>query len=334
MKAIEVDRLTKKFRQVGTYRDLALYALRRATHTAVDEISLSIADGELFGLLGENGAGKTTLIRMLSTTLLPTAGTALVGGHDVEREPQNVRRLIGLVNGDERSFYWRLTGRQNLDFFAALYHVSPDQAKSRIAKIVDTLGVAKYLDHRFDTYSTGTRQKFAIARGLLNEPRILFLDEPTRALDPIAADDLRRYIVDEVVGRNGCTVLLATHSLAEAEAICDRVAIVRHGKLVSLGTVQELRAQTGLAPVVDLEVATGNGDVNGTISSLPGLNDVTITPNGETTRIVARLGPDGEAMNRLMQAILASGVRIETCVTRHATLEDVYRWAHAPETSS
>ena len=230
MIAIETEELTKRFRKLRGYRDLVRYPWRRPTDIAVDGVSLSVGEGELFGLLGENGAGKTTLIRMLSTTLLPTSGHARVAGYDIVHDAPAVRRSIGLVSGDERSFYWRLTGRQNLEYFAALYHVAPRAVTRRIDDLLMTLGVAAYADRRFSTYSTGIKQRFAIARGLLTEARILFLDEPTRALDPIAADELRHYVADQIVGRLGFTALVATHSLAEAEAICPRVAIIRHGR--------------------------------------------------------------------------------------------------------
>jgi ABC-2 type transport system ATP-binding protein len=327
--AIETEHLTKRFRQLRGYRDLALYPWRQSTRVAVDDIDLEIEQGELFGLLGENGAGKTTLIRMLSTTLIPTSGRALVAGCDVEREPHRVRNLIGLVGGDERTFYWRLTGRQNLEFFAALYHLPGRQAAQRIRELLDTLGVTDHADSRFNTYSTGTRQKFAIARGLLTEPRILFLDEPTRALDPIAADEVRRYIVDQIVGRLGATVLMATHTLSEAETICDRVGIVRHGRLFAAGTMAELTARMALTKRFEAVVAGAPEGLSEAIRAVPELRDVTVRPAGDQTHVDVQLGPRPDGLNEVLRAILGTGARIEASSTRQPTLDDIYRAAHA-----
>lgn len=328
---IETDRLTKRFRELRGYRDLALYPWRRPTHTAVDAVDLHIKEGELFGLLGENGAGKTTLIRMLSTTLLPSSGRAMVGGHDVVHDPQAVRATIGLVSGDERSFYWRLTGRQNLEYFAALYHVPRWDTSRRIEELLRTLDVASYADVRFSTYSTGIRQKFAIARGLLTEPRILFLDEPTRALDPIAADEVRRYVADHIVNQLGYTALIATHTLTEAEAICHRVAIIRHGRVVASGSMDELSARMRLSEVFELELTGPVGELKHLIGAIPGVSDVMLSQDREMWRIEARIeGHDG-TLNRLLQAVLDAGARVESSTTRRPTLDDIYRAAHADE---
>ena len=328
MSAIETDRLTKRFRQLRGYRDVARYARQTPTRLAVDEISLEVADGELFGLLGENGAGKTSLIRMLSTTLVPTSGSARVGGFDVDREAHEVRGIIGLVGGDERSFYWRLTGQQNLEYFATLYHVPRRVALDRITRLLSTLGVTEYADLRFDSYSTGTKQKFAIARGLLTEPRILFLDEPTRALDPIAADEVRRYVVDHVVGELGTTVLIATHTLAEAESICDRIGILRHGRLFAAGTMAELTTSMSLSKVFEVVALGDRSRLEEAVAGIE-VGDLSVTADGE--RSVIRLRPDRrpDAINEVLGAVLASGAIVESSTTRRPTLDDVYRAVHA-----
>jgi ABC-2 type transport system ATP-binding protein len=329
LSAIETERLTKRFRQLRGYRDLLMYSRRKESRLAVDDVTLQISGGELFGLLGENGAGKTSLIRMLSTTLIPTSGTARIDGHDVVRDPHEIRKVIGLVSGDERTFYWRLSGQQNLEFFASLYHVPRRIALERIRRLLETLGVTEHADDRFDSYSTGTRQKFAIARGLLTEPRILFLDEPTRALDPIAADEVRRYVVDHVVGQLGTTVLIATHTLAEAEAICDRIGILRHGKLFAAGTMEELTTRMALAKVFEI-VAVGNREgLEEAVRRAPGLSDVSVVPDGERTIVRLHLGRGDHATNELLRAVLASGAIIEGSTTRLPNLDDIYRAAHA-----
>jgi ABC-2 type transport system ATP-binding protein len=329
LNAIETDRLTKRFRRVRGYRDLVLYPWQRSTDVAVQDVSLEVRQGELFGLLGENGAGKTTLIRMLSTTLLPTSGRAQVGGHDVVREPHAVRRIIGLVSGDERSFYWRLTGRQNLEYFAALYHLPRRAAPVRIAELLRTMAIESYADRRFDSFSTGIRQKFAIARGMLTEPRVLFLDEPTRALDPIAADDLRRHVADHIVRELGYTVLLATHTLTEAEAICNRLAIIRGGRVVETGTMDDLRERMGLSTEIELALSGTTDRLEEAICAVAGVVGVTIEADGARTRVGVRIRDVVGAMNGVIRATLESGAVIEEVTTRHPTLDDVYRAAHA-----
>src|SRR5215217_6096211 len=239
--AIEAQALTKRFRKLQTYRDLVFYPWRQADHLAVDRVSLHIERGELFGLLGQNGAGKTTLIKMLCTALLPSSGSASLMGYDVVKQARQVRERIGLVNGEERSFYWRLTGRQNLEFFAALYHVPGPLARRRIDDLLRRVGLADDADRPFRTYSSGMRQKLGIARGLLSSPQVLFMDEPTRSLDPISAQAMRRLVAEYIIGELGSTVILATHSMAEAEELCDRVALIRTGRIVAHGSVDQLR---------------------------------------------------------------------------------------------
>ena len=329
MNAIETDHLTKRFRRVSGYRDLLRYRRQPAPDAAVDGVDLSVRRGELFGLLGENGAGKTTLIRMLTTTLLPTSGRALVGGHDVVDEPHRVRQLIGLVSGDERSFYWRLTGRQNLWYFATLYHVPRSLIDRRIDELLDTLGVGEYADQRFDSYSTGTRQKFGIARGMLTDPQILFLDEPTRALDPIAADELRTYITNHIVRERGYTVFLATHALSEAEAICDRIAIMRRGAMIEVGTMGELGARMGLASFVELLVDGPTEHLQAALCDLPGVEGVNLTSATAGAHISVRLDRARGSLSAVLQLLLGRGLRIDGCTTREPTLEDVYRAVHA-----
>jgi ABC-2 type transport system ATP-binding protein len=237
--------------------------------------------------------------------------------------------MIGLVSGDERTFYWRLTGRQNLEFFASLYHVPARSAKARISELLETLGVADYADNRFNTYSTGIRQKFAIARGLLTEPRVLFLDEPTRALDPIAADEVRRYIVDHIVGQLGATVLVATHTLTEAEALCDRVAIIRHGKLVAAGSMDELTASMALATTFELVVAGADDRLRPALSAVPDVQTVHTAAEGDRLRVSVAMRSRMADLNGVLQVVLDAGARVESCATRPPTLDDVYRAAHA-----
>ena len=327
MNAIETDRLTKRFRRLGGYRDLLFYRLRPEEHLAVDELTFHVAQGELFGLLGENGAGKTTVIRMLATSLLPSSGTATVGGHDVVRESQRVRELVGLANGEERSFYWRLTGRQNLEFFAALYHLAPAFARGRIETLLDVFGIREEADGPFYSYSTGTRHKFSIARGLLTEPQVLFLDEPTRSLDPLAAAEVRRLLVDHVVGELGHTVLLATHSLSEAEAICDRIGIIRAGRLVADGTIAELRQRMTLPTTVDIRITGDANDVVMQLERAPGIHAAASTVDGSVSRLTLQIERDPTILNRILRLVVESGATVETFEVREPALQEIYERA-------
>lgn len=230
--AIETSGLTKEFIR------------RKRTTLAVNDVNLRVKEGELFGLVGPNGAGKTTLIKMLCCLILPTRGTARVAGFDILENEDGVKASIGLVSGDERSFYWRLTGRQNLHFFASLYNLSSHQTKAKIKELLDFLEIEEP-DIKFQEYSTGIKQRLAIARSLLNNPRVIFMDEPTKSLDPLAAQNLRRFIKEKLVGEQKKTVFFTTHNLEEANELAVRLALMDKGEIKALGTVSELCQRAG-----------------------------------------------------------------------------------------
>jgi len=208
---------------------------------AVDRINFSIERSELFGLLGPNGAGKTTTVKMLATLLEPTSGTAVVEGFDVVREPRRVQEILNMVAGGERMLYFRLTGSENLRYFSDLYGVPRTIAKKRINEILQMVGLAGRGEDYVEQYSKGMRQRLQIARGLINDPLVLLLDEPTIGLDPHIARDLRVFIREELVRKGGRTVLLTTHYMYEAEELCDRVAIIDRGRIVALDTPESLK---------------------------------------------------------------------------------------------
>ncbi len=241
---IETIDLAKEFRQNKSF--FSLRSPKNKVIRAVDEVNLQVRRGELFGLVGPNRAVKTTLLKLLSTLILPTSGKASVNGYDILREEEKVRASIGLVTEGERSFYWRLTGRQNLRFFASLYNLSSLEAKKKIDELLELLEIEEQADIQFQQYSTGIKQRMAVARCLLNDPAVLFMDEPTKSLDPGAAHKLRRFIKDELVGRKEKTVLFVTHQMVEAEEICNRVAIMDDGKIKACGSLDELRKIAGL----------------------------------------------------------------------------------------
>ena len=222
--AVETKKLTKFFGRSATL--------------ALDEVDLEVPAGEVFALLGPNGAGKTTLIKILCSLILPDGGEASVYGLDVVKNPAEVRSLLSLVVGEERSFYWRLTGRQNLEFFAALYNLPRKTARQRIEEAAFTLGLED-LEKRYQEYSTGMKQRLALARSLLHDAKLIFMDEPTRSLDPNAAAKLR-----ELMRKR--TVFFTTHQIQEAQSLADRIAILDKGKIKACGTLKELQCQFGL----------------------------------------------------------------------------------------
>jgi ABC-2 type transport system ATP-binding protein len=218
----------------------------------VDHIDLEIRSGEIFGILGPNGAGKTTTMRMLATLLEPTSGEARVLGFDVRTQSRRIRAQIGAMLGGERSLYWKLTARENLEFFGALYHLHPRLLRDRIDRLLRSVELSDRADDYVERFSTGMRQRLLLARALLPDPALLLLDEPTVGLDPQAAHDVRDRVRE--LRRDGRTVLLTTHYMEEADQLCDRVAIIDHGRTIALDSPQELKRAVDSDEVVRLEM--------------------------------------------------------------------------------
>lgn len=221
-KIIEVKDLTKKFKNF----------------IAVDKISFDIKKGEIFGFLGPNGAGKSTVIRMLTTLLRPTSGSAMIAGLDIDKEQDEVRKHIGLV-AEKIILYDHLTARENLEFFGQLYGLDKKTVQEKTSKWIEKLKMTDWLDIQVGTFSTGMKQRINIVRALLTQPDILFLDEPTLGLDPQTTHLIRQFIQE--LNNHGVTVLLTTHDMIEAGALCHRVAIIDHGKIVAFDTVENLK---------------------------------------------------------------------------------------------
>jgi ABC-2 type transport system ATP-binding protein len=258
--AIEALGLVKEFERGRrtTWQRLRREPDRRERFRAVDGIDLRIERGEIFGVLGPNGAGKTTTMKMLATLLEPTSGTARVLGYDVVRDAREVRRRMGAVLSDGRSLYWKLTARENLEYFAALYHVPPAEQKPRIQAALQAVKLDDRSDDYVERYSTGMRQRLVLARALLPDPELLLLDEPTVGLDPQSSRDLRDRVRE--LQAQGRTVLLTTHYMEEADQLCDRIAIVDHGHVVALDTPTGLKRTIAATEVVHLEIAAGATD--------------------------------------------------------------------------
>lgn len=327
--AIETVGLTKRFAGVRGLRDVILGRPGQPDRVAVGDVDLQIGRGEVFGLLGQNGAGKSTLVRMLTTLLLPTSGSARVDGLDIERDARAIRSRVGLISGDERSFYWRLTGRQNLEFFGALRHLDPIATADGIERLAGRLGMAEHLDRPFGRLSSGQRQALAIIRGLLDQPSILFMDEPTRSLDPISAVRLRQFVADVVVGELERTVVIATHSMPEAEALCDRVAFIQDGRIVAAGSVTELRRAIGYGTRCELRLGPIPDGLLGRLASVPMAVALTSegVPDGAQDRaaVVIRVQLGGsQVLDRLLKIIVEAGVAVIACETGELSLEEIY----------
>ena len=323
--AIQLTNLTKRFHRTAGFADLLPeFVKKRQWVTAVNDASLEIKDGEFFGLLGPNGAGKTTLIKMLSTLIIPTSGTATVYGYDVVKDEQKVKKTIGLISSEERSFYWRLTARENLEFYASLYHMKASYVRERIHELLALVGLTSEADRRFQTYSTGMRQRLAIARGLLNDPKILFVDEPTKALDPVSAKTVREFLRHKLAAA-GRTIILATHQLTEAQELCDRVAILNHGQIVASGTVPELRTIFQKQDKCQLLVNNLPDEAVDKISSLPGVSWCgSPSRNNGSIKIELFLSDRKIALPALMKHIVYAGGEVRDFNVTEAPLEEIF----------
>ena len=292
---------------------------------AVRGVSFAIESGELFGLLGPNGAGKTTTIKMLITLLLPTAGSANILGLDVVRDAREVRRHIGYVFGGDRGLYERLSAQDNLRYFAELYAVPARDQRARIGELLELVGLTGREKERVEGFSRGMRQRLHIARGLLHDPALLFLDEPSIGIDPVGARELRATIGG--LRSAGKTILLTTHYMFEADELCDRIAVLRKGELVAEGTPAQLKAQVTAGSVVEVQTL-GGGDVADVrrradvVGALTGVRAVVVDdrPVGQT--IVVQVEPGADVTAAVLAAL--TGVRVGRVVTREPTLEDAY----------
>ena len=274
--AIHTDQLSKYFTiPTGMGRQLRHFFQRRADDAAltapvlaVNKVSLDVREGELFGLLGPNGAGKTTFIKLLCTMIVASSGTGSILGADLSEE-QRIREMVGLASGDERSFYWRLTARQNLAFFGVLNGLSENVARQRADELIRQVDLVEKADKPVRTYSSGQKQRLSIARALLHHPQVLFLDEPTRSLDPTATQRLHLFIREELMAREGMTIVLTTHRLDEAELLSNRIGIMNRGRLQAVGTPAELRSRLNAAVSYRIKAAGLVGDPHDLAAGLP-----------------------------------------------------------------
>ena len=300
--AVEVRGLTKRF---GTF-------------TAVDDISFAVKPGEIFGLLGPNGAGKSTLIRMLTTLMVPTGGSASVAGADIVRQSDVVRRAIGVIPQALTSDP-ELSVEENLVIFARLYGVPRDRRRRLIDELLEAVQLSDWRDKPVKQLSGGMRRRVEIARGLVHEPRIFFLDEPTTGLDPVSRSAVWE-MLQKIKAARDLTVILTTHYMDEADKLCDRIAIVDHGKLVALDSPLNLKAVIPGRNVIEASFGGAPPDWRGHLERLPGVDS--LSGEGSVFRLTSSSGP--ATTTALMAAAAQADVTVRSLAVHSTTLDDVF----------
>jgi ABC-2 type transport system ATP-binding protein len=308
--SVEVSDLRREFKGKG------------APVVALDGVSLKVGQGEIFGVLGPNGAGKTTMIRILSTLLLPSGGWAKVMGYDVEHEPEKVRRVINMASGAEKAGYDFISAKRNLWFFSQLYGIPSQEAEKRIMELSEMLGLTKYLDRKFYALSTGYRQRATIARAFVNEPKVVFLDEPTIGLDVMTARSIREFLKEQA-RKSERTIILASHNMAEVEAICDRVAIIDKGKIIAAGTPEDLKRSLG-APALVMEVSPPQSGFE-MLSRVEGVKGFTTSTEEERGLSTVQIVVETDAAARAAEdAVKREGLKVVASWRKQASLEEVF----------
>ena len=283
---------------------------------ALKELTLEVDYGEIFGLLGPNGAGKTTLVKILCTMVLPDSGRAWVGGEDIRRSVYKIREKIGFVTSDERSFYLRLNGVQNLEFFAALHGFPREEGRRRAEELLSFLGMEEEGGKPFMDYSSGMKQRLALARGLIHEPEILFLDEPTRSLDPVSAERIRDFIKEKLNREMGKTIFLATHNLTEAKSLCTSVSFISSGEILKVGKTADLLKGSTEETRYFIRF-DGGGDLE---ALAPPSGRIV----GEGENRACEVAP-GEDLDGTLRFLISSGVRILSISEEGESLESVFK---------
>ena len=301
-----------------------IFKAKDHTVKALDNVSVSIEEGEIFGLLGPNGAGKTTFIKILTTLLLPTRGEAYVGGFNVVKESDKVRKIISLVSGGETPGYGILSTSENLWFFSQLYGLSSSVAKEEIKRLMKDLDFDEYAKTRMSRLSTGYKQRLNLARGLLSNPKILFLDEPTLGLDVLTSKKIRGYIVDWAKKERKGTVLLTTHYMAEADEMCDRVAIIDRGRILACDSPLTLKENLKENVIMRVEVSSVQADFSfiEKITGVIGFSQTrSIQTDTTTLKVMVR---DEPIFLKILAKLEEQKLKILAINKAEPTLEDVY----------
>ncbi|HEY5728567.1 MAG TPA: ABC transporter ATP-binding protein [Anaerolineales bacterium] len=287
-------------------------------HKAVDKMTFHVKQGEVFGLLGPNGAGKTTTVRLLNGILPPSAGTAHVFGYDPAVDGESIRRKTGVLT-ETPALYERLSARDNLEFFATLHEIPQTDTASRVNEMLDFFELSHRAKDKVETYSKGMKQRLALARALIHKPPLLFLDEPTSGLDPEAAQQVNDLIA-ELTKQNGQTVLLATHNLTEAQRLCDRVAIMNKGKILALGSLDELARKLWPITWVDIKLYKASSkNVSDLLKAHRGVIQVTVDDEALSIQVEKE-----DVIPEVVRHLVELGEAIHIVNPRAYTLEDIY----------
>ncbi|HLY25701.1 MAG TPA: ABC transporter ATP-binding protein [Aggregatilineales bacterium] len=313
--AIEVVNLRRVYKT-----SIGVFKRRIKEVVAVEGISFEVRPGELFGLLGPNGAGKTTTVKMLTTLLIPSAGHAEVLGYDVVKQASALRSRIGFIFGGERGLYWRLSGYDNLRYFASLYHVDPEVSKKRIPYLLELVGLNDRAQEKVEGYSRGMKQRLHVARTLIHDPDLLFLDEPTIGLDPVGARDLRLIVRNLQAEKK--TILLTTHYMFEADALCQRIGVINHGKMIALDTPEALKRYVQDLSVIELEVFGISAETIENLRGLPSVTTVSVEDHEQVQALQVHSPRGSEAVQDVMNCL--NGLKIGKVIVREPTLEDAY----------
>jgi ABC-2 type transport system ATP-binding protein len=320
MDPVQVTQLSKTFEtKEGKF-------LRRSSKrvTAVDGISFSVPGGEIFGLLGPNGAGKTTTIKMLCTLVSPTSGDAYINGFSVAKDQQKVRENLGVMLTGERTLYWKLTGQENLEYFAALYHLDPSYTKKRIKDLLTLVGLDEREGTLVENYSTGMRIRLSFVKALLNDAPVLLFDEPTASLDPQSSRLIRDLIRD--LKRQGHAVILTTHNMEEADLLSDRVAIIDHGKIVTLASPTELKQKVKSSDIIEIHARNLSERIADGLQSYSEVSKVGLSSEeeGDAELLRVHVEKGKEILPRILEFLVRKQVTITKVTFIEPTLEDVF----------
>ncbi len=312
---------TEKLEKTYISKGKGLFRREKREVHALKGIDLQVKKGEIFGLLGPNGAGKTTLIKILTTLLLPTSGKAWVNGYDVIKEERKVRASIGCMLMGERGLYWKLTGRENLEYFGALYYVPKKVRRERIEYLIDLLDLGDFMDRTVETYSSGQKMIVSFAKALINDAPTLFLDEPTIAMDVHAARKLREMVRE--LNRQGKTIIYTTHLMHEAEELCDRIAIIDKGEIKAIGTPAELKSSIKQEGIIKIEGIVPQKALDA-LGSLKIVEKLAVEEKGgkEHLRIITE--NSRSALPEIIRALTENDATLEYISPEEPTLEDVF----------
>lgn len=321
MDPVEVRSLSKTF----TTKEGPLFRKTQKSVTALDDVNFSIKKGEIFGLLGPNGAGKTTTIKTVCTLIQPTSGEVYVNGHNVVKDAQRARQDLGVMLTGDRTLYWKLSGRENLEYFAALYHMGGAAAKQRIEQLLKLVGLDERQNTLVENYSTGMRIRLSFAKAILHEAPVILLDEPTMSLDPQSARLIREIIQD--LRKTGHSILLTTHYMEEADQLSDRVAVIDHGKIIAMAPPGELKETLLKSEIIEIEAQNIDPRVVEKLRGIPSISEVVSTIDDAAAQkgVIKVHASDGKQVIPEMLGVLVKGdVEISNVKVATPTLEDVF----------